>query len=80
MHDNCAALLPIRQAVQLIDLGCQSGVTNRSFAGDTAAWSPDGKWVVTSNGVEIEFHRVVGSRREITWPVGAAAMAWRPNP
>jgi hypothetical protein len=78
-NDNCAALLPLTQVVQLIDLGCQSGVTNRSFQGDTAAWSPDGKWIVTSNGVETEFHRVVGSRREITWPVGAAALAWRPD-
>ena len=41
-NDNCAALLPIRQAVQLIDLGCKPGLTNLSFAGNTAAWSPTG--------------------------------------
>jgi hypothetical protein len=78
--DNCAALLPIRQAVQLIDLGCKPGLTNLSFAGNTAAWSPDGTWVTTSNGVEIEFHRVVGGGLDITWPAAAAQMAWRPNP
>ena len=78
--DNCAALLPIRQAVQLIDLGCKPGLTNLSFAGNTAAWSPDGTWVATSNGVEIEFHRVVGGGLDITWPAAAAQMAWRPNP
>ena len=78
--DNCAALLPIRQAVQLLDLGCKPGLTNLSFAGNTAAWSPDGTWVATSNGVEIEFHRVVGGGLEITWPAAAAQMVWRPNP
>jgi WD40-like Beta Propeller Repeat len=78
-NDNCAALIPLSQAVQLIDLGCRSGVTNRSFAGNIAAWSPDGEWVVTSNGVELEFHRVVGRREDVTWPVGAAALAWRPD-
>jgi hypothetical protein len=78
--DNCAALLPIRQAVQLLDLGCKPGLTNLSFAGTTAAWSPDGTWVATSNGVEIEFHRVVGGELDITWPAAAAQMVWRPNP
>jgi hypothetical protein len=78
--DNCAALLPIRQAVQLLDLGCKPGLTNLSFAGNTAAWSPDGTWVATSNGVEIEFHRVVGGGLDITWPAAAAQMVWRPNP
>jgi hypothetical protein len=78
--DNCAALLPIRHAVQLIDLGCKPGLTNLSFAGNTAAWSPDGTWVTTSNGVEIEFHRVVGGGLDITWPAAAAQMVWRPNP
>ena len=78
--DNCAALLPIRQAVQLIDLGCKPGLTNLSFAGNTAAWSPDGTWVATSNGVEIEFHRVGGGGLDITWPAAAAQMVWRPNP
>jgi hypothetical protein len=78
--DNCAALLPIRHAVQLIDLGCKPGLTNLSFAGNTAAWSPDGTWVATSNGVEIEFHRVVGGGLDITWPAAAAQMVWRPNP
>jgi hypothetical protein len=78
-NDNCAALFPLSQVVQLIDLGCRPGLADRSFAGDTAAWSPDGDWVVTSNGSEIEFHRVVGERREVTWPVGAAALAWRPE-
>jgi hypothetical protein len=77
--DNCAALLPLDQVVQLIDLGCRPGLTNRSFAGSTAAWSPEGDWIVTSNGVELEFQRVVGSREDITWPVGAAALAWRPS-
>lgn len=77
-YDNCAALLPLGRTVQLIDLGCQPGLTNRSFAGNTAAWSPDGEWIVTSNGVELEFQRVLGSR-DITWPVGAAALAWRPS-
>ena len=78
--DNCAALLPIRQAVQLLDLGCKPGLTNLSFAGTTAAWSPDGTWVATSNGVEIEFHRVVGGELDITWPAAVAQMVWRPNP
>jgi hypothetical protein len=78
--DNCAALLPIRQAVQLVDLGCKPGLTNLSFAGNTAAWSPDGTWVATSNGVEIQFHRVVGGGLDITWPAAAAQMVWRPNP
>jgi hypothetical protein len=77
--DNCAALLPLRGAVQLLDLGCRPGLPNRSFAGNTAAWSPDGKWIVTSNGVELEFQRVVGSRLAVTWPAGAAVMAWRPD-
>jgi len=78
-NDNCAALFPLSQVVQLRDLGCPHGVTNRSFAGDTAAWSPDREWVITSNGVETEFHHVVGAHREITWPVGAVALAWRPD-
>jgi len=77
--DNCAALLPLGDVVQLIDLGCQPGLTNRSFPGGVAAWSPDGEWVVTSNGVELEFQRVVGSRAAITWPVGASALVWRPD-
>ena len=77
--DNCAALLPVGDVVQLIDLGCRPGLTNRSFAGGVAAWSPDGEWVVTSNGVELEFQRVVGSRGDITWPVGASALVWRPD-
>lgn len=78
-YDNCAALFVRGSAVQLLDLGCRPGLTNRSFAGSAAAWSPDGAWVVTSNGVELEFQRVVGSRADITWPVGAAALAWRPS-
>jgi len=45
-----------------------------------AAWSPDGDWFATSNGTELEFHRVAGSRLDITWPAGAAQMVWRPNP
>jgi hypothetical protein len=77
--DNCAALLPLRGAVQLLDLGCRPGLPNRSFTGNTAAWSPDGAWIVTSNGVELEFQRVVGSRLSITWPAGASALAWRPD-
>jgi len=64
----------------VLDLGCKPGLTNRSFAGKTAAWSPDGDWVATSNGTELEFHRVAGSRLDITWPAGAAQMVWRPNP
>lgn len=78
--DNCAALFPIGRAIQLLDLGCRPGLTNRSFAGKTAAWSPDGDWVATSNGVDLEFHRIAGSRLDITWPAGAAQMVWRPNP
>jgi hypothetical protein len=77
--DNCAALLPLRDAVQLLDLGCRPDLPNRSFAGHTAAWSPDGAWIVTSNGVELEFHRVIGSRLDIMWPAGAAQMTWRPD-
>ncbi len=78
--DNCGALFPLGQAVTLLDLGCRPGLLNRSFAGNTAAWSPDGAWVATSNGEELEFQRVVGSRLDITWPVGAAQMVWRPEP
>jgi hypothetical protein len=78
--DNCGALFPLGQAVTLLDLGCTPGLSNRSFAGSTAAWSPDGAWVATSNGSEIEFQRVVGSRLNITWPAAAAQMVWRPNP
>jgi hypothetical protein len=78
--DNCGALFPLGQAVTLLDLGCRPGLPNRSFAGNTAAWSPDGAWVATSNGEELEFQRVVGSRLDITWPVGAAQMVWRPEP
>jgi WD40-like Beta Propeller Repeat len=77
--DNCAALLPRGAAVQLLDLGCKPGLTNRSFRGNTAAWSPDGEWVVTSDGAELAFHRVIGTRLELTWPAGAAALAWRPS-
>jgi WD40-like Beta Propeller Repeat len=77
--DNCAALLPLGGAVQLLDLGCKPGLPNRSFPGNAAAWSPDGTWIVTSNGVELEFQRVVGSRLDLTWPVGASALAWRPD-
>ena len=78
--DNCGALFPLGQAVTLLDLGCTPGLPNRSFAGSTAAWSPDGAWVATSNGAELEFQRVVGSRLDITWPAAAAQMVWRPNP
>jgi hypothetical protein len=79
-YDNCGALFPLGQAVTLLDLGCRPGLPNRSFAGNSAAWSPDGAWVATSNGVELEFQRVVGSRLDITWPAAAAQMVWRPNP
>ena len=77
--DNCGALFVRGRAVQLFDLGCRPGLTNRSFSGDAATWSPDGRWVVTSNGVDIEFHRGVGTTLEITWPGGAAQMIWRPD-
>jgi hypothetical protein len=79
-YDTCGALFPLGQAVTLLDLGCRPGLPNRSFAGNSAAWSPDGAWVATSNGVELEFQRVVGSRLDITWPAAAAQMVWRPNP
>ena len=78
--DNCGALFPLGQSVTLLDLGCTPGLPNRSFAGTTAAWSPDGAWVATSNGAELEFQRVVGSRLDIIWPAPAAQMVWRPNP
>ena len=40
-NDNCAALLPIRQAVQLIDLGCKPATDQPSRSrANTAAWSP----------------------------------------
>jgi hypothetical protein len=78
-NDNCAALFPLSQVVQLVDLGCKPGLPNRSFTGDTAAWSPDGRWIVTSNGVGLEFQRVAGSRLSVTWPAGAAVLAWRPD-
>ena len=77
--DNCAALLPLRGAVQMLDLGCTPGLPNRSFTGSAAAWSPDGDWIVTSDGVELEFQRIVGDRLALTWPAGASALVWRPE-
>jgi hypothetical protein len=77
--DNCAALFALGRAVELVDLGCRPGLPNRSFRGSSATWSPDGAWVALSEGAQIDFHRIVGSRLQITWPAGAAQMAWRPS-
>jgi hypothetical protein len=78
--DNCGALFPSTKGfVQLLDLGCPPGLPNREFPGTKAAWSPDGAWVALAQGNHIGFERVVGSRRAVSWPAGAAQMVWRPD-
>ena len=71
---------PPPQAVQLIDLGCQPAMTNRSFQANTAAWSP-GRDV--GRHVERRRDRVPPRRRVATarsrGRSAAAAMAWRPD-
>ncbi len=55
---------------------CLRSPTPRSFPGTTAAWSPDGGWIVVADQGWIVFHRVVGRYDTVRWPAAAAALAW----
>jgi hypothetical protein len=78
--DNCGALFRTgSRGIRLLDLGCRPGLPNRSFLGDDAAWSPDGRWVALAQPSQITFERVLGPRLELHWPAGAAELAWRPS-
>ncbi|HEX5467835.1 MAG TPA: hypothetical protein VFW80_02170 [Gaiellaceae bacterium] len=78
--DNCGALLRERDGqITLLDLGCQPGLRARTFIGQEAGWSPDGRWVALSQENGIVFERVVGSGLEVRWPARAAELAWRPE-
>jgi hypothetical protein len=73
--DNCAALFNEGDNMRLVDVGC-SGLEERTFAGTTAAWSPDGRWIAVGSARLLVFHDLEGGE-PVDWPVGAAAIAWR---
>jgi WD40-like Beta Propeller Repeat len=78
--DNCGALFRTENdGIRLLDLGCRRGLSNRSFIGEDAAWSPDGSWVALAQGNRIAFDRVVGPRLQVEWPARAFRLAWRPT-
>ena len=79
--DNCARALPLAPGRPAHRPRLPAGRDQPSRSRATRPPGPrTGPGSSTSNGVEIEFHRVVGSRREITLAGSAAAqMAWRPD-
>jgi hypothetical protein len=79
---NCAALFKPFQGygrIRFVELGCYHGRELRDLSGSDAAWSPDGTWVAVAEAESISFHPVAVSGQTITWPAGAADVAWRPR-
>jgi WD40-like Beta Propeller Repeat len=79
---NCAALFKPFEGygpIRLVELGCYHGRELRDLSGSDAAWSPDGAWVAVAEAEAITFHPVAVSGRTVTWPAGAADVAWRPR-
>jgi hypothetical protein len=77
--DNCAALFAGPERIELLDLGCFGGRGSEplSFAGTTAAWSPDGRWIAVAEQETIAFHRVEGRPEVIRWLAAANEIAWQ---
>jgi len=76
--DNCAVLFRLADRVDLLDLGCFRGEAPRNFFRGAAAWSPDGRWIAVAEPQTVAFHRVVGPREVMRWPIAAAQIAWQP--
>jgi len=75
--DNCSALFRARDNMQLLDVGCSPSQDGILFAGATAAWSPDGRWIAVGGPTELTFVNLLEGGESVTWPVGAAQIAWR---
>ncbi|HEX2044976.1 MAG TPA: hypothetical protein VHF23_05035 [Gaiellaceae bacterium] len=74
--DNCAVIFRLEEGLQIANVGC-STVEEASFPGMTAGdWSPDGRWIAVGGPTRVVFHDLEGGT-PVTWPVGAAALAWR---
>jgi hypothetical protein len=73
--DTCTAAVPLDSGISLFSL-CGSG-SSRGFAGQAAAWSPDGQWLAVTEPDAIVFHRLEGPDQEFRWPASAAHLAWR---
>jgi len=76
--DNCAAIFRRPTRLDLFSLGCFRGDAPRAFFDDDAAWSPDGDWIAVAEENAVAFHRLVGPRDVLRWPVRAARLAWQP--
>jgi hypothetical protein len=74
--DNCAALFRDGDNMRLVDIGCFA-FGDIAYAGTTAAWSPDGRWIAVGGPTEIVFYDLLGTADAVAWPVGAAEIAWR---
>jgi len=76
--DNCAAIFRRPTRLDLFSLGCFRGDAPRAFFDDDAAWSPDGDWIAVAEENAVAFHRLVGPRDVLRWPVRASRLAWQP--
>jgi hypothetical protein len=74
-HDNCAAFWGDGAEIHVIDLGCfRAG--DLTFKGETAAWSPDGRWIALAQTKKIVFQQLLGGDASGSWPVHAGGLAW----
>jgi WD40-like Beta Propeller Repeat len=76
--DNCSAAFRAGDRVRILDVGCSPfGRQGGLFFGHTAAWSPDGRWLVVGGAAETTFYNLVEGGEPVVWPIGAAQIVWR---
>jgi hypothetical protein len=76
--DNCSAAFRAGDRVRILDVGCSPfGRQGGLFFGHTAAWSPDGRWLVVGEPAETTFYNLVEGGEPVVWPIGAAQIVWR---
>jgi hypothetical protein len=76
--DNCSAAFRAGDRMRILDVGCSPfGRQGGLFPGHTAAWSPDGGWLVVGGAAETTFYDLVRGGDPVTWPIGAAQIVWR---
>jgi hypothetical protein len=79
--DNCAALFrDIDQGwFEVVALDCFEVVRPDLLifgASESAAWSPDGRWIGVAYVDRIGFHRAADGEEVASWPARAAALGW----
>jgi WD40-like Beta Propeller Repeat len=76
--DNCSAAFRAGDRIRILDVGCSPfGRQGGLFFGHTAAWSPDGRWLVVGGAAETTFYNLVEGGEPVVWPIGSAHIVWR---